>query len=334
MTRKKKKPAPVKETLAPGIERITFGDWISKGSRLEITIPTAAADDIKNFGLNNWKGDFGATLDGIEREAKRVLENAGLPIDAQNPYNIPAGKFHGCVIPLASNGDQPLQDIMKTAAKGLTKGLVQIVEKLGKYERVDPEWYAAKILWTLSAIRFHMRQEFIDQEIPDYIAQARPDIKQTIRQDKITILVAMSYSLGELVTEAKALGFFKQTGAEGPPKRKQQKSPYSVLTRYLLRNYPDGPDVTDEHRFDMVPEIRDDGETIGRYKVHRRSGQESVDPGELILGRYRFHRKAGRIHAEERVGPKDSGTWKPVGKPLKLSAFRKHMTKERKRITR
>ena len=111
MTRKKKTTPPENETLAPGIDRIAFGKGITKGSRLEIAIPPASTDALKSLGLKPWRSDFESKIaEGIEREAKRVLEDAGLPTDAPNPYNVPADQFHGCVIPLGTNGDKSLQD--------------------------------------------------------------------------------------------------------------------------------------------------------------------------------------------------------------------------------
>ena len=74
MKRQKKTPPPEKETLAPGIDRIAFGKDFTEGSRLEITIPPASADAIKNFGIKLWRMDLESTVHGT---GVTPVENGG-----------------------------------------------------------------------------------------------------------------------------------------------------------------------------------------------------------------------------------------------------------------
>jgi len=153
-------------------------------------------------------------------------------------------------------------------------------------------------------------RDYREREAPEWYAAAILNsvlnIRLAIKRGDADFTAGSAVELGILITEAKDLGFFKLAGAMGPANRKRRKSPYPLLARHLFRNYLG---ETDEYLFNMVPTISND---------------------DLPLGRYKFYRDAVRIHAEEKVG----GEWKPVGKPLKLSAFRKHMTEERKRISR
>ena len=165
-----------------------------------------------------------------------------------------------------------------------TVTLIDLVAARGYQERVDQVWYAAEIL----------------------------DLARTIREiagkSEPWTALSLAAELGELVGEARALGFFQQAGAEGPPRRERTKSPWPTLADYLLRNYPVG---NDEHRFDMVPDIKKD---------------DDLPVGE----RHRFYRKNGRIHAEVQV----KGEWKLARKTLKLSGLRRHLTEARKRKDR
>jgi hypothetical protein len=286
MTRKKKTLPPEKKTIFPGVDIITDGRGFAQKPHLSVKYDVASAEHTKAFIRSMAafeEGGFEGEIATYEKEAIKTLEDAGLPTNFGGSHAIP---MEWDVSP--PNTFEKLYFYFYRAFPEYGgMGLKELVQSRGYRRRESPEWYAAAIVESLSVIR---------------AASRRQDTDWALRQ---------AFRLGNYVSEASAFGFSKQTGKEGPPKRKQQKSPYPVLTRYLLRNYPDGPDGTDEHRFDMVP--TDD---------------------ELSLGRYKFYRDAGRIYAEEKVGPKNSGTWKPVGKPLKLSAFRKHMTKERKRISR
>jgi len=163
-------------------------------------------------------------------------------------------------------------------------------------ERQGQEWYAYEILEAFS-------------EISKVII--RGDVVILNRIEGIRVVwpaLEMAYRLGNLATEAQGLGYYQKTGAEGPPKRERQKSPWPTLADYLLRNYPDG---NDEHRFDMVPNIKKDDDI-------------------RVGNRHRYYRKDGRIHAEVKV----KGEWKVYRKTLKISGLRKHLTEARIRRDR
>lgn len=279
----RKKTSPLeKENIAPGVSRVTVGKHFTRRSekRIELNITTEAwRKYISENPLPENYGSFDGYIAVHEKRAKKILEDAGLPIETDRYYTMPGGEL--LLIPTIQEG---ATDIYTRAG-----GLLELVTSRDYREREALEWYAAEILGSVLNIRL------------------------AIRRGDVDIAAICAVELGILIAESEWVKFSKDSGKSSQEKRKRQASPYPVLARFLRLNYPDGPDVTDEHRFEMVPTISDD---------------------ELTLGRYRFHRNAGRIHAEERVGGKSSGKWAPVGKPLKLAAFRKHMTKERKRITR
>lgn len=282
MTRKKKTPPPEKETLAPGIERFTFGNRIVRQSYISVNNEIASRDDCERFGVG-WRPNFELAIAAdIEREAKNILEKAGLPIDPGDPCPITDKEIFGPMVAImrAPLYLDPGGFPTFLPIRPREKCLVQLVEDSGCRKREDPRWYAAAILYTLWSIRMHSMPPGNDMAL------------------------VMAYKLGNLVAEAKALGFFARVGGEGQQNRKPQKSPWPTLANYLLRNYPDG---TDEHRFGMVPDIKKDDDLP-------------------IKNRYRFYRKDGRIHAEMKV----KGEWKLSRKTLKLSGLRRRLTEARR----
>lgn len=283
MARKKKTPPPEKKTLAPGIESAIVGKGITRRSHISVRLDVAAAEDAKHV-LRIKMADAGESFEQEiarhEREAIKILKDAGLPTnygDSRTPpkeWDVsPTNTLDGRIKKVMFILSQ-----MHPELGGM--GLAEFVTSRGKREFEDPEWYAAAIIEAISIARASMRRKDMD------------------------FALHQALKIGELVTEAKGLGYSVETGKTGPPKRKRRKSPYPTLARYLLRNYPD---ETDEHRFKMVPSNT-----------------------ELLLNGHKFYREAGRIHAEKR----ERGKWESVGRPLKIAAFRKHMTAERKRISR
>ena len=115
MTRLKKIPPPEKETIAPGIERISIGKGMTRQSHIKAALGIASWGDIKKHlpGIEGSGGNHLAETAECEpferqaKEAREILEDAGLPLV----------KARGC------------------------------------REREAPEWYAAEILSTILSLR-------------------------------------------------------------------------------------------------------------------------------------------------------------------------------------
>jgi len=276
-----KKTLPLeKEIIAPGVELITDRKGLAQGHHISMQLDVASEEFVRSvfssMAVEDGKG-FEEAIEIDEREAIKVLEDAGLPTNFGGSHTIPT---EWDVSP-PNSVDKLYFDYCQEYPEFGGMALKELVKSKGYRQREDPEWYAAAIVEYLSIIRAGIRRNAMDY---------------ALRQ---------AFRLGNLVADAKALGFFQQKGDMGPRKRKPQKSPYPVLAKYLAKNYPD---ETDEDRFEMVPSDE-----------------------ELPLGRYKFYRDEDWIYAEKEVG---DDKWESAGKPIKLSAFSKYMTKERKRTSR
>jgi len=247
MTRKKKTPPPENETLAPGIERTTVGNRIIRQSFISIRREIASREDRERFGVG-WGPNFElAIAASIEREAKNILEKAGLPTDPGDPCPITDEEIFG---PMVAIMRAPLYLNTGGSSNFLPirpreKCLVHLVEDRGYRKREAPEWYAAAILYTLWSIRIHSMQQGND------------------------IALVMVYKLGNHVTEPKALGFFQQTGAEASRNRKRIL-PVEELVRYLIRKNRQG---TARELWDAIPTDMIDGIRIKGYKFYRNAGR-------------------------------------------------------------
>jgi hypothetical protein len=283
MTRKKKSPTPEKKTIFPGVELISDGKGFARETRISVQYDVASPEHIKAFihSMAAFEdGGFEREIAIYEREAIKTLEVAGLPINLGGSRTIP---MEWDVSP-PKTFEKLYFHFYRAFPEYGGIGLMELVKSRGYRRRESQEWYAAAIVETLSVIRAAIK---------------RKDTDWALRQ---------AFRLGKYVVEAKALGFFKQAGAMGPPSRKRRIIPIAELVRYLIRKNRHG---TAADLWNMIPT-----DQINGFK---------------ILG-YKFYRNTGRLRALGRVdGCKDP---RPVGKPLKYSAFRKHVSEARKKLTR
>lgn len=263
MARSKKIPPPEKETIAPGIERFTIGKGITRRSKIKAAFGIASWGDIKKHlpGIEGVGGKHLSETAECEpfekqaKEARKILEDAGLPTDSLGHFAVP-GRRAG--------------------------GLLELVVSRDYRERESPEWYAADILSTISSLRMAIKHNW-------------------------STIAYHAYNLGNLVTEAKGLGYFKETGATGG-KRKRRIPPVAELIRTLIRKNRHGtaPDL-----WAMIPTDQVDGLRIKGYK---------------------FYRNGGRLLALGKMdGYKD---FRPVGKSLNFRSFSKRVGKERTPLAR
>jgi len=141
-------------------------------------------------------------------------------------------------------------------------------------EREDPEWYAYEILEACSSIE---------------------------KNDWCSALIT-GCKIGNLITEAMGLNYFKDTGKAGGPKERRNLS-YATLTRYLVRKYRG---ATATELWNKIPDDTED---------------------ELPVGSNKYYRRSGRVHALRKMS---GGKWQSVGKPLQYDAFRKRVMQTRK----
>jgi hypothetical protein len=225
------------------------------------------------------EGGFEGEIAPYEKKAIKALEDAGLPTNFGGSRTIP---MEWDVSP-PKTFEKLYFSFYRAFPEYGGMGLKELVKFRGYAQRESPEWYAAAIVESISVIR---------------AAIMRQDTDWALRQ---------AFRLGEYVSEANALGFFKRVGAEGPPKRKRIL-PIAELVRYLIRK---NRKATATELWEMIP-------TDLWYGI-RKEG-------------YKFYRNGGRLLALGKVdGYKD---WRPVGKSLKYPAFQKRVTEARKLLTR
>lgn len=190
MTRRKKTPLPEKETIAPGVCRETVGKGSTLRSKKRID-RNITDEQLKNHLLENPLPEKFGSFDGYiaeyEREAKKILEDAGLPTETDRFYTMPGGEL--LPIPTIREG---ATDIYTRAG-----GLLELVTSPHYREREAPEWYAAAILRSVLNIRL------------------------AIRRGDADIVASCAVELGVLITEAKGLGYFRETGRTGGSRKRR-----------------------------------------------------------------------------------------------------------------
>ena len=206
-----------------------------------------------------------------ERKAIKILEKAGLPTDPLSFYTLPEGK----VAELTTDPGQ-LPKIGTLAMLAVSRG----------YRQLDtPEWYAAVIIKKAALLRESV------ERVSGPVRIQRP------------LLAQMAYELGILVTEAKALGYYKEKGAKGGAKERR-KHPVVLLVQYLMQQHEKGTAL------ELWEDIFED------YDIQ-------------IEG-YKFWRNEDRLFFSEKV----NGHWKETHPPLLFRSFRKKVTEARKLTTR
>jgi hypothetical protein len=251
---RKKKASPSKIDISPGVSKIFVGKGITCRSGVVLSFPEAASEAPKYLA-----GDysFEGRIAVLERGAKKILEDAGLPSDpaAEVRYKRDGIEWRG-----------------------------QALGAVADEERLTLKWYAAKFLNELRITR------------------------AAIERGEAALAANLALTLGELATEVRIqFGFFAQTGASGG-KKKRRYPPIGAFVLSLVKSSRNGT-------------ARDIWETIPTDQVD----------GIRFRG-YKFYRNGIRLLAVGKVdGCKD---WRPVGKPLKYSAFRSRVTDARKTLAR
>lgn len=119
--------------------------------------------------------------------------------------------------------------------------------------------------------------------------------------------LSLAVELGGLISEAKAVGFFKNAGATKKPKRRLP--PFRDLVRHLIRKNRKG---TARDLWKIIPTDQIDGIRIKDYKFYRSGGQRLIALGK------------GQGYKDLR----------PVGRTLQFGAFKKRVGMVRKPTAR
>jgi hypothetical protein len=185
MTRRNaaKKPGAI-----PGVEYYTEGKGFSERTRWRVSSENMTPEAIAFIKKAQPSGEinsFEGRIIGVETQAKRILEGAGLPTDTRGFYSIPDGE------------PTTWEEIQRRPRPWQGGGLLDLVAARGFQERVHIEWYAAEILMDLRIVR-------------NFIAEGN------------TVEAATSAAiLGELVGLAIAIGYYARTGGKGGSQEKK-----------------------------------------------------------------------------------------------------------------
>jgi len=284
LPKRKKNHHPGKKLIAPGIEGNLIGKAFTRRYKIKATSIEAAKNyDEQRYGGPSQGNLFDRTLAPAEDSCRRILKRAGLPTDPKGYYLIPEGEK----IPFPENLEE-VKKALSRSSQNQAGGLTDLIKARGFREREHQEWYAGQIL-TLAR-----------------------NVRANAGKGEPWTMLSVALQIGELIGEAKGLGYFGRTfeekGSEGG-RAKRWTLPVSDLIRSLIRKNPRGTTAVD--LWNMIPADSIDGIRIKECK---------------------FYRNGGRLLALGQVdGCKD---WRPVGKPLGFPAFQKRVGAVRHTKTR
>jgi hypothetical protein len=200
-----------------GVEWYTVGTGSRKRRRWRTSLENIEV--IKRLSPPRAANSFEGKISPAEASSKRILERVGLPTDTKGHYTIPQGER----IPMPTTEAESRAALSHPGVKAIG-GLLSLIKARGFREREHQEWYAAEILSLAHAIRGTMANA-IGQD-------------GRLRQGVAWSVLSLAADLGELVGEAKEIGFSKSTGSKGGGKEKKIRPLFDWL-RETVKQYPD-----------------------------------------------------------------------------------------------
>ena len=267
------------------------GSGISKRTRYELAVkelsaatkpPHISEEEWGNIRLDAWRAitPEQRTYDSLEKTAKRVLEDVKLPT-ADSIYSIPDGR--------------PIPPEEWKTYSGPRGTLVSLAEAKGYRERIDTQWYAAKILVCYYALR-----RCLDKDPKPYAA------------------TGIAFDLGMLARELEIMiEYIKKNAQKGGPKKERTPGVKPFVRKRLRAN----PMLSATALLDQIRRASDDSSPGG--------------PGGIQSGKFKLKIENERLVVKAFLFLKHEGCreWRVIAS-LAPSSFRKYVTETRKSLAR